>query len=743
MPYLPFFLKLTGIDKDDIEIVGEKAYRLAALSHATNKVPKGFVITSELMRAYLDDNGLFTKITDTIKSLNPDDPDALEAAAQSIQSLIYSKKISVDIEDQLLKHYIDLTNGQKDLGLIVRSSVTTDGHKKNSLSEHHSIFYNVKGDVSFIEHVRRVWASLYSAGALFYMKKEGVEDALNAVVVQVMPNVKSSGKIMTINPATGEKDRIIIEGVEGLYELAIEQQEESDKYILKKDTLEILAREISKQEQAMFWDGAGTKITKSKKGGKPKLNDSLVKTLAKIGVALENHKYFSQEIDWIFDGQDVYIMHSTDLGIPIKPKRIIAKTTKTPIASGEIVKEGIVTAPARIIKSAADLGKVKSGDILVTGELNTQDLFVIKLAIGIVSEGGSANSHSSIFAKDRGLPTIIGAKDATKKIKDGEVITLDATSGKVYFGKKPITPTHKMKESLVFERTATKLYVNISNAEEVEKINQGLVDGIGLVRSEFLILEMGTHPKEIIKNGQSEEFVSTLAQKMINIAKPMNDKPVLYRLSDIRSDEYRNLEGGRFWEPEEINPGLGIRGAARHLIHPDVLSLELEAIKKANSVTKNLNVVIPFLRSPGELRRIKKLIATSGLTDTVGVKLWMMAEVPENAINLKKYLEIGIDGVTIGSSDMTMLLMGADRENANIRNIFDESSPVVFWAIKKIVKKCLKAGVQVSICGQAPSLYDDTVVKLVRLGITSISVNPDSAKRAKLLIAETEKSMLR
>jgi pyruvate,water dikinase len=283
--------------------------------------------------------------------------------------------------------------------------------------------------------------------------------------------------------------------------------------------------------------------------------------------------------------------------------------------------------------------------------------------------------------------------------------------------------------------------VNLAEPERAAEMAKTDVQGVGLLRAEFMIANIGIHPKEAIKNKKQDHFIRKLGSDLTVFCKAFDPRPVVYRATDFKTNEYRSLPGGKAWEPEEANPMLGFRGAYRYISHPEVFGLELTAIKEVRKKHKNLWLMIPFVRSPEELAKVRRLVASEGLFESPSFKFWMMVELPVNVILLEDFIKVGIDGVSIGSNDLTMLILGTDRDNAEVASAFNERSPAVLWALERIIKTCQKHGISSSICGQAPSQYDDLVQKLVDFGITSISVNPDSVDRARGLIYEAEKKV--
>jgi len=373
----------------------------------------------------------------------------------------------------------------------------------------------------------------------------------------------------------------------------------------------------------------------------------------------------------------------------------------------------------------------------------------MKKAVAIVTERGGRTSHAAIVSRELGIPAVVGTGNATKILKASQVVTVDGREGKIYQGAvgselTVLTEKEAPAASLVKHKTATKVYVNLATPNRIEEVAAMNCDGVGLLRAEFMIADIGVHPKKLIKEKRQHFFIDKLGADLLKFCRSFNPRPVVYRATDFKTNEYRNLIGGKLYEPIEPNPMLGFRGAARYIANPDVFSLELEAIKKVRNKNgcKNLHIMIPFIRSPQELLSVKKIMSSIGLTRSASFKLFMMVEIPTNVIRLDDFLDIGVDGVSIGSNDLTMLVMGTDRDNSEVANEFNERDPSVLWALEKIVKTCVRRGVTVSICGQAPSDYPDLVEKLVSWGITSISVNADAIDHVRDVIAFAEKRLV-
>ncbi|NCO89002.1 phosphoenolpyruvate synthase, partial [Candidatus Roizmanbacteria bacterium] len=343
--------------------------------------------------------------------------------------------------------------------------------------------------------------------------------------------------------------------------------------------------------------------------------------------------------------------------------------------------------------------------------------------------------------RELGIPAVVGTGNATQVLKNAQIITVNGTTGEVFAGKALITDiSNHSNIKLNHHKTLTKVYVNLAEPEIANKVSMMNVDGVGLLRAEFMIAEIGTHPKEFIRQKKEQIFINHLTRDLNKFVIAFSPRPVIYRATDFKTNEYRHLKGGKDFEPQEENPMLGFRGASRYIADPHCFNMELQAIKNIwENGFQNLHLMIPFVRAPWELIKIKELVKLSGLYDYPGFKLLIMVEVPSCALNLEEFIKIGIDGVSIGTNDLTMMIMGVDRDNQEVANVYDERTPLIINILENIVSTCAKHGITSSICGQAASDYPEIVERLVKAGITSVSINPDTVDRTRDLIFQIEK----
>jgi len=754
-PLTAFFNQL---DKNDIPLVGGKGANLGEMTQAGFPVPNGFAVTVESYVRFLEENKILDEINAIVKDTDTDDPEELQRASDRIQRKIKSSKIPEDVAHETVKAYEKLSKKGTDL-VAVRSSATAEDLPGASFAGQQATYLNIKGNTHLLEAVKDCWASLFTARAIFYRKENKIDsDRVKiSVIVQQMVQSVVSGVMFSIDPVTNNKERIIVEAVWGLGEMIVQGAVVPDTYKVQKDTFFILSKEISDQHVQLIRKGDKTEEREVPKKDidTQKITDEDVVTLAKLAQKLQDHYYFPQDIEWAKDkAGDLFITQTRPITTMEKTAESLKKDedggfkmAESPILKGAAASPGIGTGHVKILKSPKEIVKVKQGDVLVAKMTSPDYVPAMKKAAAIVTDEGGLTSHAAIVSRELGVPCIVGTGEATKLLKDGNVVTVDGARGVVYMGSKVIksesNESNKKPEDYKKRRTATRVYVNLAESERVKEISKRHVDGVGLLRAEFMIANIGVHPKQAIKEKKQEDFIKKLEKGIEKFAEAFDPRPVVYRATDFKTNEYRALPHGEAWEPEEPNPLMGFRGAFRYITHPDVFNLELQAIKNVRKKHKNLWMMIPFVRSPEELRRVRRLIAAEGLFEESSFKLWMMVELPVNVIQLNDFIDVGIDGVSIGSNDLTMLVLGTDRDNSEVAQAFDERSKAVRWALRRIIKTCQKRGITSSICGQAPSTYEDLVERLVRYGITSISVNPDAIERVREVVALTEADIIK
>jgi pyruvate, water dikinase len=772
------------VQKDDVGLVGGKGANLGEMTNAHLPIPYGFVVTSQAYFEFIKRAGIQPKIRDLLSIVNYDNPSELKQASEHIQKLIIDSPIPAYLrraiiqyynhlnlkEDQYLKKHQGflgktmriLRNAYASPLVAVRSSATAEDLPSASFAGQQDSYLNVMGEVHLLKNIKACWASLFNERAIYYRHEQGFDHFKVglAAVVQRMVQSERSGIAFSIDPVTNNKSVIVIEAIEGLGEYIVQGKVTPDHYEVNKDSFVILKKEVKYQNLKYVKAGTGNRELKlsKKAGSNQKIADEQITDIALIVKDIEQHYFFPQDIEWAIEDNTVFIVQSRPITTIKEAKAGDKKAAgsdatsadKTVLLTGAQASPGIGVGPVSIIKSPTEIDKIKHGDILVAPQTNPDYVPAMKKAAAIVTEKGGRTSHAAIVSRELGIPAVVGAEGATSILKNGQIVSVNGSTGEVFKGSiitsKALAETAAAKaeesESAKTLKTKTKVYVNLAQPDQATKVAAGNVDGIGLLRAEFMIADIGTHPKDYVKHHKEYLFVHKLTQQLTIFAKAFNPRPIVYRATDFKTNEYRHLKGGAAYEPVEENPMLGFRGASRYIANPEVFMMELEALmalRKAGYT--NIHLMIPFVRQPWELIKIKKIIKDSGLMEYPDFKLLIMVEVPAAALQLEEFLKIGVDGVSIGTNDLTMMLLGVDRDNEEVAHIYDERTPAVTGVLHNIVTTCVKYGVTCSICGQAASDYPDLVEELVNLGITSVSVNPDAVDRTRSLIHGIEKKL--
>ncbi|MCL5434876.1 MAG: phosphoenolpyruvate synthase [Patescibacteria group bacterium] len=750
-----FVAWFSEVDKEDVALVGGKGANLGEMTKAKFPVPNGFIITSNAYYAFLRENNFSAKIKHLLESANFDNTDSLSQISSHIKKLINDGLLSKELVSDVFKAYSKLGTVFEDALVAVRSSATAEDLANASFAGQQETFLNVKGEAVLLEKIKEGWAALFDTRALFYRHQQQMDHSKVgiALVVQRMVESEKSGIMFTIDPVTNDKSKIVIEAIYGLGELIVQGEENPDHYEVLKSNFSIISKKTLLQRKMLKKSGTKNKEIKLTKaqGEKQKLSDKEIVGLAKLGAKLEKHYYFPQDSEWAIAKGKLYLVQTRAVTTVNEKKQTkkdvneIADTTRAPILKGDPASPGIAAGHVRIIESAKEIGKVMPGEVLVAPQTNPDYVPAMKKAVAIVTDSGGRTSHAAIVSRELGIPAIVGTIKATKILKEGEVVTVSGTKGEVYKGghlTSTINVNNVNPEDFI--KTATKVFVNLAEPELAEEIAKRNVDGVGLLRAEFMMAGIGTHPKKMIREGKKKIFIEKLANDLEMFCKPFNPRPVVYRASDFKTNEYRSLIGGKDFEPEEPNPMLGYRGVYRYIHDPEVFELELEAIKLVRNKKgyKNLWLMLPFVRTVKELEEVKKIINISGLQRSTTFKLWMMVEIPSNVILLEDFIKAGIDGVSIGSNDLTMLLLGTDRDNSEVASEFSELNPAPMWAFEHVIKTAHKHRITASICGQAVSTYPELVEKVVSWGVTSVSISPDAVDDTRKLIQAVEKKMI-
>ncbi|WP_060989556.1 phosphoenolpyruvate synthase [Photobacterium leiognathi] len=766
------------LSMNDVNQVGGKNASLGEmvsnLSNAGVSVPNGFATTSHAFHEFLEYEGLNNRIYDLLGTLDVNDVDALRETGSTIRNWILDAPFPLELEQIIRRDYLELIDGNQALSVAVRSSATAEDLPDASFAGQQETFLNVKGVDAVLEATKHVYASLFNDRAISYRVHQGFDHkgiALSAGIQRMVRSDKAaSGVMFTLDTESGFDQVVFITSSWGLGEMVVQGAVNPDEFYVHKPMLEaghapIVRKNFgSKLIKMIYSDNQeiGKQVdivdTSAEEQHQFSINDEEIKELAKQAMIIEKHYQRPMDIEWAKDGIDgkLYIVQA-------RPETVCSQEAQNVIEryelnnkadvllEGRAIGQRIGSGKVRLVDSLDQMSLVQEGDVLVTDMTDPDWEPVMKRASAIITNRGGRTCHAAIIARELGIPAIVGCGNATEVLTDGAVITASCAEGEtgyVYQGEL----NYEVRRSSVDELPIlpTKVMMNVGNPERAFDFAQLPNEGVGLARLEFIINKMiGIHPKALLNfDAQSDElkaqisekikgyndpidfYVSKLTEGISTIAAAFWPKRVIVRMSDFKSNEYSNLIGGKSFEPHEENPMLGFRGASRYIspVFEDCFELETQAIKRVRNDMglKNVEIMIPFVRTPSEAASVIELLAKNDLRrGDQGLKVIMMCELPSNAVLADDFLKY-FDGFSIGSNDMTQLTLGLDRDSGDVAHLFDERNPAVKAMLKMAIDAATKAGKYVGICGQGPSDHDDLAKWLMDQGISSVSLNPDT-----------------
>ncbi|HPX51964.1 MAG TPA: phosphoenolpyruvate synthase [Candidatus Pacearchaeota archaeon] len=759
------------IRKKDVPIVGGKNASLGEMyTQLTQKginIPNGFATTADAYKYFLSYNGIDKKIAEIFAKIDLNKLEDVQKAGKLCRNLTMKSKFPDDLRREIIEAYEKLCEEYgEDTDVAVRSSATAEDLPDASFAGQHESYLNIKGNENVLEAVKSCYASLFMDRAIAYRRDKGFDQLsiyLSAVIQKmVRSDIGSSGVMFTLDTDSGFDKVVLINSIWGVGELIVKGRITPDKFFIFKPTGAIINKEMGRKNRKMIYrESGGIKEVDTTKEEKEKyaITDEEALTLAKWGCIIEEHYQSPQDIEWAKDGKtgELFIVQSrpeTVHSLKDKEKRTykeytvdsVAKPIITGISIGDKVSKGVV----RVITDVKKMGDFKKGEILVTKMTDPDWNAILTMSSAVITDEGGKTCHSAIISRELGIPAIVGTKDATKKLKTGDIVTVDCSSGqigRVLEGDVPFSVKEYNLEEM--PQINTKITLNIGAPDTAFKASFLPNDGVGLAREEFIIAEkVRIHPMALIDydnvlltkeereiaddltreySDKKEYFIYELAEGIAQIAAAFYPKKVIVRFSDFKTNEYRNLIGGRLFEGEESNPMLGFRGACRYIdkSFQPAFEMECKAIKRVREVfgLTNVCVMVPFCRTVEEGKQVVDLIREFGLNDDMPV--YVMCEIPSNVILAEQFLEI-FDGMSIGSNDLTQLTLGLDRDNGGLAHIGNENNEAVKKLIRRVIKICKEKNKYCGICGQAPSDYPEFAKFLAEEGIESISLNADT-----------------
>jgi pyruvate,water dikinase len=746
------------IDRRDIALVGGKAANLGEMTRAGLPIPPGFVITVAAYERALEASGLASRVTAELKGLDINDSAALQRRAAAIRALVGDVALPEELGDEILTSYRALGGGDGAPLVAVRSSATAEDTAQFSFAGMFESYLNVQGENDLLRAVRLCWASTFGARVLFYRLSQSMPAEMPvAVIVQRMVGAAKSGVLFTADPSTHDATRLVIEAAWGLGEVVVGGQVTPDRYVIQKEGARILERNVGRKEFLLMRDAETGETTRVDLANDPRattpvLSDDELRRLAELASRVERHYGAPQDIEFAIDAGKIYLTQSRPITTLAEKPRVA-----TPVATPGVLIKGLGASPGtatgrvRVLESTTDAAALVAGEVLVARMTSPDWVPIMRRAAAIVTDAGGMTSHAAIVSRELGIPCVVGTRDGTRVLGAGTLVTVNGTDGTVSAGAAPVvsaaaptTAAGTAAAALARIVTGTRLYVNLAEPDRADAVAARDVDGVGLLRAEFMLLDAldRTHPRKLLAEGRSEELVRRMADKLRVFGRAFHPRPVIYRAMDFRSNEFRSLRGGEEFEPREENPMIGYRGCYRYVKEPDLFALELRVLHEVRKEFPNLHLMIPFVRTGWEMRECKRLVDESPLGGTRDFELWVMAEVPSVVSWLEEYARLGVTGVSIGSNDLTQLVLGVDRDSEIVSPLYDERDRAVLDTIQAIVRESHRLGLTCSICGQAPSVYPEYAEMLVRWGIDSISVNPDAIDAARRQIAAAEQRVL-
>jgi pyruvate, water dikinase len=769
-----YVIELDQIRKDDLRKAGGKGANLGEMIEIRVPVPPGFVVSTASFDRLIDINKLDNKIQQIIDNTDVDDTEALLEASRKLKELILYCTMPPEIESKVLDAYKKLSgyvdaqgNSRTDLPEVaVRSSATAEDLPTASFAGQQATFLNVKGEKELIESVKKCWASLFEPRAIFYRSKHGFSKASIAVVVQKMINAEKSGTMFTVNPTKNE-NVVLIEAIWGLGENIVAGEISPDSYKVSKDIGEregeipkkadaIIDIQISSKAKMRVRDNIShmtvdVDVPKSRITAQVLTEDEILK-LARYGIMLEKHfGNQPQDIEFAIDKDGRATILQTR-AITTKPKEYEV-SGKPEIRGNQLLigigaSPGIVSGRVRIIFGKDDITSLAKGDIIVTSMTSPDLVPAMSKSAAIITDLGGRTCHAAIVSREMGIPAIVGTKNASKILSDGQEVTVDAYEGIVYEGKINVISSRLQEHGQqdtdvetpsIATTTKTKIKVNLAFAHALDKI-KSKADGVGLLRIEHMVTQFGVHPAKLVNESKQEEYVRILLEGIRPIAKAFYPKPVWVRTLDARSDEFRNLEGGER-EMQEDNPMLGWHGIRRSLDEPALLRSEFQAIKKMHEQEglTNLHIMLPFVISVEEVQKAKEVAREVGLP-LHSTNIGIMVETPASVMIIEDLCKEGIAFASFGTNDLTQLVLGIDRNNERLAKMSSPFHPAVLRSMKMVIEVCNEYGVETSICGESGSLPEMAKI-LVDYGIKSISCNMDVIDTIRAVVFQEEQKL--
>jgi pyruvate,water dikinase len=765
-PAATWLRSLDELRSGDAGVAGGKGANLGELRAAGLPVPDGFVVLADALRTVLSEAGVLDELAELHRAAlaaaragsAAGSAASLDAACRDLQALISGIGVPADVDRALAAAYTGLG---KYVPVAVRSSAIGEDSAETSYAGMNATFTNVRGAAAMRNAVVACWASAFSPRAVTYRARGDAEAVpAIAVVVQRMLRVEKSGVAFTADPISGRRDRMLLEAAWGQGEVVVSGRVEPDTYVLEAGAPPAVPRLLeahrgTQTTRIVAAPGGGDRTVPVDPSAGPVLSREEAEEIAALALQAQALFGTPQDVEWAVSGGAVWLVQTRPIttlhrehAAPVPAPPSPGGDGGTPLVHGLAASPGRASGRVRILRSPAEGDRLADGEVLVAPMTNPDWMPTVRRAAALVTDAGGVTCHAAIVARELGVPAVVGTRTATRALADGVEVTVDGSTGQVWprgvlVSERPAAAPPTLPAP-ADEITATGVHVNLADPEQAEAAAALPVDGVGLLRAELLLTRAlrAHHPADLIARGESERVVDALAEGIAGIARPFAPRPVVYRAADLRSNEFRGLTGGDEHEPVEDNPMIGYRGCYRYVRDPSLFRLELAALARVREEFPGVALMIPFVRTRWELEACLELVDASPLGRQRGLRRWVMAEVPSVVHWLPEYVALGVDGVSIGSNDLTQLVLGVDRDSAELAELFDEADPAVLDAINRIITTARRLGVPSSLCGQAPSRRPAFAEHLVRAGISSVSVEPATVPAVRRALAAAERRVL-
>ena len=761
----------------DVDRAGGKGANLGELLSAGFPVPDGFVVVSAAFRTAMEASGADTELVrlnkEALAAARHEASGArtsrLPLCCRRLQETVRRAGLPADMAESVSSAYQRLGAEPR---VAVRSSAVGEDSAETSYAGMNATFTNVRGDPALTTSIVECWASAFTSRAVTYRAENGKAELPDiAVVVQLMVDAEKAGVAFTADPVSGRRDRVVVEAAWGQGEVVVSGRVEPDSYVLDPDGPRLISSHRGTQTaKIVAAPGGGDRavpLAPSQSGAV--LSQEEAEAVAALALRVQAHYGRPQDLEWVFSDEDLFVVQTRPITtLPDEAPAVTGSAAGTggstirsqppaaPILRGLAGSPGQASGRVRVLHSPSEGGRMLNGEVLVAPLTNPDWMPAVRRAAALVTDTGGVTCHAAIVARELGVPAVVGTRAGTRTLEDGDEVTVDGTTGQVWSGRREMMPPASsvtvagrapavpLADGTPYETVATGVHVNLSDPDQASAVAELPVDGVGLLRAELLLTHAleNRHPSALIAAGESEQVVTDLTGSVGAIARAFHPRPVVYRAADLRSNEFRGLAGGTEYEPVEGNPMIGYRGCYRYVHDPSFFRLELEALARVRAEFPGVGLMIPFVRTKWELEACLALVDDSPLGRQRGLRRWVMAEVPSVAHWLPEYIGLGVDGVSIGSNDLTQLVLGVDRDSAELAELFDEADPAVLAVIDLVISTARRMGIPSSLCGQAPSRRPAFVEHLVRAGITSVSVEPTAVPATRRALAAAERRVL-